>query len=448
MDFGKKLRPASRTMISPHPPGRNSRTARSLSARCFGAALLPLFLSSAVAVSNDPANHASERITSPLSEPAQLKVAADPAELVLHASEDWHATYRFSNTTAEDFRVVERTAYFHSLKTAWQSKLIGPVATGLKLSALGSAEWKDTPPALRSEVLDQARKAGALDDGQLLFVQNFTLRAASGETRHVAATIVVRTDEDPSPTERIDLPHHQVTVLRSLRTDPGKNAQLAKLLTFAEAAYGKLEGIVGFVPNGGRKIPLHITAYGGFPHYRSGKGGFLNIPCEVLESQETSEWLFVAYPHELAHYFLLEEFPNPPRWFIEGPASFFGTKVAEALGYKEMTREDRRKILGWAAEYTAQNQQYLFSETWPGDGSTPGKGYALGLGRGYALCGKLEDVCGSEIFPNLFRYLHQSRTVFSAAQSERERINLLIGAMQTQTTQDVWAVFAQEGFRP
>jgi hypothetical protein len=37
---------------------------------------------------------------------------------------------------------------------------------------------------------------------------------------------------------------------------------------------------------------------------------------------------------------------------------------------------------------------------------------------------------------------------FASAKNEKERTEILIGALQTQTAQDVWALFAREGFRP
>ena len=53
----------------------------------------------------------------------------------------------------------------------------------------------------------------------------------------------------------------------------------------------------------------------------------MNIPCDTVESQASSEWLWVAFPHELTHYFLLQEFPDRKfdirarAWHLEGMSS-------------------------------------------------------------------------------------------------------------------------------
>lgn len=377
----------------------------------------------------------------------QLTVAALPAHIGLAAGEEWsRVTYQFANLSPQDFQIVGRSAFFHSLETDWQSRVIGPIATDVKLPSLSQTDWKDTPQ-IPAEIVAQAQQAGALEGKELLFVQNFTLKSPAGEITHVSVTIVFRVDAEPPATEHMELPHYDVTVLNALRADKAKGAQLAKFLEFAEGSYGKLSTVLGFTPHSGRKVPLHVISYGGYSHYQAGRGGYVNMPCDVIESQGTSEWLFVAYPHELTHYFLLEEFPDPPRWFIEGPASFFGTKVAGQLGYQGMVKEDRKKIAGWAAEYASHRQQYVFTDVWPGDGGEPGEGYALGLGRGYELCAKLEELCGPDFFRHVFQYMHEARVSFTGAKTEKERIEILLGAMQAQSSEDLWAFFEKEGFK-
>ena len=405
-------------------------------------ALLALALFGGITRAASPADAPAPAAESP----AAIALTVEPASATLRPGEEWIAvTYRLRKLDVSEVQVQESTSFFHSLKGSWQSEPVTKPRTDLKFSQTQEIEWKERIQLPR-EVLERAQKAGAIDHGDLLYVQSFALLSPAGEVSHVSTSVVLHVPGEPPATDHIELPHYQVTVLRSLRETAARRAQLAKLLTFAEAAYEKLSAIVGFTPNAGRKVPLHITGYGGFAHYQPQRGGYVSIPCDVLESQSASEWLYVAYPHELTHYFLLEEFPNPPRWFIEGPASFFGTKVADALGYTDVARDDRARIMAWAANYTAQRHHYLFTEYWPGDAASPGEEYAFGLGRGYELCEKLEQYCGPDIFRDLFRHLHQAGASLPRPRTEKERNEMLIAALQSQTKRDLRAFFAREGF--
>ena len=175
----------------------------------------------------------------------------------------------------------------------------------------------------------------------------------------------------------------------------------------------------------------------------------MNIPCEVVESQADSEWLWVAYPHELTHYFLLQEFPDPPRWFIEGPASFFGNKVSAQLHREKIAEEDRQKILDWGKKYSEAGYDYLFQQAWPKDGPEGNLSEmgSYGMGRAYELCMKLEALCGEGFFRNVFHYMHENGVTFRDSKTQAARNEILIGAMQTQTDKDLWAFFAAEGFK-
>jgi prepilin-type processing-associated H-X9-DG protein len=77
--------------------------------------------------------------------------------------------------------------------------------------------------------------------------------------------------------------------------------------------------------------------------------------------------LFVLYPHELGHYFLMTRFANPPKWFTEGPASFFGDKVAKTLGQEPSAVYNRQKLLGFAQKYIQNHCTYCFEARWPED---------------------------------------------------------------------------------
>ena len=379
-----------------------------------------------------------------------LEVSAVPARATLPAGSDWTAVkYRFTNLTTQDFEVVERTAFFHSLENEWQSKIIGPIATKLKLPAGQQAEWPDRVLVSRAMVT-QATAAHGLENHELLLVQEFTLVAPDGTRTRVATTLVVHVDPADVATEHLESKHYDITVLSALQRDEDRKKQLGTLLDFADAGYEKLTELLGFEPHPGKKVPLRLDTYGGSPYYQSADGGYLNIPCDVAADAGGAGWVFVAYPHELTHYFLLEEFPHPPRWFIEGPASFFGDQVAAALGHEKIAAEDREKIRGWVQGYAAKGEQYLFTEHWPEDGKNdnPGDGHSYGMGMAYEICVKLEAQCGPEFFRNVFRHLRENQVSFGAAKNEAERNEILIAAMQTQTDQDVWELFAAAGFRP
>ena len=378
-----------------------------------------------------------------------VAVTVEPARIELPpGAENAPVTYRFTNSANEPFEVISRTAFWHSLENHWQSRLLGPIPTPLKLPPSSTIEYRDKP-RLWSEIIDGARQAQGLASRELLLVQHFTLVSVRGARTHVAASLIFRVPAGNAPTDTFDLAHYRVTVLRAFREDATKREQLAKLTDFAEASHAKLAAVLGFSPDDGRKVPLRIVSYGGSPYYTPADGGYMSIPCDVVESQASSEWLWVAYPHELTHYFLLQQFPNTPRWFVEGPASFFGNKVSEQLGFEKMASEDRAKILGWGKRYEEGGHEYLFGAVWPKDGSRGNQSEfgSHGMGRAYAICTDLEALCGPDFFRNVFEHLRTSGVSFTAAKTEKERMETLIRAMQTQTDKDLWAFFAARGFR-
>ncbi len=380
----------------------------------------------------------------------QLDVAATPARVPLRAGEEWaRVMYCFRNSSPQEFEVVSRSAFFHSLEGTWQSDVIGPIPTTLKLPALSQTDWEDRA-WMRPQILVAAVQAKALADKELLLVQGFTLRSPDGETAHVSATIIFRVEAEVAPSERVETKHFDVTVLKALRQDEMKAKQLAALLNFADRSYDSLAEVLGFAPHEGRKVPLRITTYGGSPYYQSAEGGYVNIPCDVLESQSTSDWLWVVFPHELTHYFFLEVFPNPPRWFVEGPASFFGNKVSEKLGHAATAAADRAKILGWAKRYPGDEPRYLFEARWPEDrpGSRAGEAGSPAMGEAYRLCMEIEALDGADFFVKVFAHMRENGVSFSNVRDAKARNAILVGAMQSQSLHDLWAFFAKEGFQP
>ena len=378
-----------------------------------------------------------------------VSVVAEPARIDLpEGVENADVTYRFTNSSKQAFEVIERTAFWHSLDNDWQSRMLGPYRTPLKLPPSSTADLRDRP-RLWDQIINEASQAQGLASGELVLVQHFTLMSAGGEKTHVAASLIFKVKAGNAAVDETELTHYRLTALHAFQEGDRKKEQLAKLTAFADESYEKLKAVLGFTPNDGRKIPLRIKTYGGNPYYTPAEGGYMNIPCDVVESQSSSEWLWVAYPHELTHYFLLQEFPGPPRWFVEGPASFFGNKVAEQLHREKMTDEDRRKILGWGKKYAEGGCNYLFQSSWPKDGPMEKvrETDSYGMGRAYEICTKLEALCGEDFFRNVFRHMRESRVSFREVKSEKERNEMLIGAMQTQTDKDLWAFFAEAGFQ-
>ena len=311
--------------------------------------------------------------------------------------------------------------------------------TPLKLAALGETVWEDNV-WVDPEIIAAARQAGALPDQELLFVQNFTLLGPGEEKTHVSATVVFRIPDAARVTRLLKGRRSEATFPAEWESDAEKLKQLTRFLDFADASYNKLVEVLGFDPRPGRSIALRIIREGGAPYFQAADGGYIDLPRRVVLNQDSSDWIWVAYPHELTHYFLLTAFPNPPRWFIEGPASFFGNKVSEALNFKTITDADREKILKWAQTSEGRGDTFLFDATWPEDG------YAFGLGRGYKICMQLEALCGPDFFIKTFRHMQENQFSFPASASEKQRNEMLLSAMQAQTSEDIWAFFTAPAF--
>jgi hypothetical protein len=370
----------------------------------------------------------------------RLEVSVDPTRIIVPTdTNSVKLKYTFHNVTSKKYEIVERSAFFHSFDTNWQSGIIGPIRGGQDLPALADGSWEDEA-LIFPEVVEDAKQSGALSSGELLLVQTFTLQAPDGSKTHVSASVVLKLGK-AARVRTLKRKHFDVTVADSLFQDAENTNRLSDFLEFADAAYEQLAKVLGYVPHDGKKIPLRLVARGGTPHYQP-TVGYLSIPLEVALNADESGWVWVALPHEITHYFLLEDFPNPPRWFVEGPASFFGNKVSDALHYDKITAADRKKILGWGNDYETRTKTFLFEQDWPKDS------YALGLGRGYFLCTELEKLCGPDFFANLFRYLHENHIQFPREATENERMAIMLGAMQALTTEDLWAFFAREGYHP
>ena len=225
--------------------------------------------------------------------------------------------------------------------------------------------------------------------------------------------------------------------------------RLQKFLQFANQSFESLSNVLGIAPAGNGRIPMEVGLAGGNPVYYARPLPHISIPWNVVEQQEGIQYLFVVFPHELAHYFLLTKFPRPPRWFIEGPASYFGNEVASALGYREAALYDRKKILGFAAQYQTNHSLYCFTRTWPEDSGrndNPDDIHSCGFGYAYKTCLELEQLCGDDFFRRVFQHMEAEGVDFSAAKDEYRKNCLLIGAFQSQTTNDVWAYFSKAGF--
>lgn len=224
-----------------------------------------------------------------------------------------------------------------------------------------------------------------------------------------------------------------------------EEAKLGEFMRYADQCYPRLATILGFTPNGGRPIALHILPSDDTPYYSPENGGLISIPKQVMNEPRYAGWILVAFPHELTHFFLLQQFPSPPRWFIEGPASYFGDQTADSLGFKAEASENRKRFVDLAEYYTKRRQNYISRKDWPED-QLPDGVPSPGKGAAYQLCSKLNSLCGAEFFPRLFRHMIRDHVSFIGAFTEQQRNWILISAMQRETKEDIWSLFAECGF--
>lgn len=380
------------------------------------------------------------------------QLSVEPKEVRLKPGQQWvPLTYTLNNGPGARFAVENRFAHFESDPAGWRSALIGPYPMAVEMPQNSSSTIKDNA-YIPIEILQEALRAGALTNGRLVLAQGFTFKPNPAGITNLTARITFVLDypaTDVSETN-FNTEWHEVTALKQFTDDTQRMVRLRTMLGYADKSYGALTNELGFQPAGGAKVPLSVNSFDGFPCFMGGPRPHMAIPWNVVEAQEGIQFLFVVYPHELAHYFLMTRFPDPPKWFVEGPASYFGNKVALALGYRESAAHDRKKILGFAAEYKAKGCTYCFEPSWPEDqgrNDNPNDVHSYGFGYAYEICMELDELCGEGFFPKVFRHMEAAKLDFSRARDENEKNRLLVEAMQSQTKKDLRAYFAKKGFK-
>ena len=381
--------------------------------------------------------------------PPQLVV--EPTEVRLKPGQQWaEVTYKMNTGPGAAFTIKNRFAHFESVNPGWKSDRIGPFPFNLQLPPSCSATTKDNA-YVPIEILQAALEAGVLTNGKLVLAQSFTLEPNPAAVTNLTARITFILDYPATDIAGTNFTTkcYEVTALKLFTDDPQKLPRLRNMLDYADRSHEGLVKELGFETAGGGRIPLWINSFDGTPCFNPAPRPHLAIPWNVVEAQEGIQFLFVVYPHELAHYFLMTRFPNPPRWFVEGPASFFANKVALALGHSESAAHDRKKILGFAEQYKAEHCTYCFEASWPEDqgrNDNPQDVHSYGFGYAYEICMELEGLCGDGFFPKVFQYMEKTNLDFSKAKDEHEKNRLLIEAFQSQTGKDLWTYFAEKGF--
>lgn len=387
----------------------------------------------------------------PATKPAAPQLDVRPAEVRLKEGQQWaNLTYTLNNGPGTKFAIVNRFARFESVPPAWTSDLIGPFPMSLELPPNSSSTTPDNA-YIPVEILQQALEANVLTNGKIVLAQSFTFKENPAGVSNLTARVTFVLDYPVAEIQgtNFSTPCYEVTALRQFTENPQKMARLRAMLDYAEKSHAALRKELGIQLSVSPKVPLWINTFEGFPCYLPSPRPHLSIPWQIVEAQDGIQFLFVVYPHELAHYFLMTRFPNPPKWFVEGPASFFAYKVAMALGYQESAAHDRKKILGFADQYKAKHCTYCFEASWPEDqgrNDNPQDVHSYGFGYAYEICTELDRLCGDDFFPKVFQYMEKAKLDFSKAKDEHQKNRLLIEAFQSQTRKDLWAYFAKKGF--
>jgi hypothetical protein len=382
--------------------------------------------------------------------PPELSVS--PAEVKLSPGREWaQLTYTLNNGSQAGFAIESRFADFESVPPGWKSARIGPFSTALALPPHSSAMMRDNA-YVPIETLQEARRAGALDSGKIVLAQSFAFKPNPAGVSNLTARVTFVLDYPVTDIAETNFStaRYDVSALKLFTDEPKKMARLRTMLEYADKSYDALTRVLGIQPLGTNRIQLWLNSFDGSPCYVPTPVPHMSIPWNVVEAQGGIQFLFVVYPHELAHYFLMTRFPDPPKWFIEGPASFFGNKVALALGYRDSAAHDRKKILGFAELYKAKHCNYCFDPRWPEDegrNDNPNDLHSLGFGYAYEICLELEQLCGEDFFPKTFRAMAAKNIDFSKSKEEREKNRLLLEAFQSETKKDLWTYFQKKGFR-
>ena len=352
------------------------------------------------------------------------------------------AEYIFHNNTTNKIVFFSREAYFASSDGIWTSGIIGPFDTPAVVNPGDKWIFNDEI-FVPSDVIDSIIDEGKMDGEKFAFVQIFHYT-----NHHIHCEIVVRWTVKLDYSQwhqdivKKETPYYKVQINPAYFSNSAASERLDSFLGYFYKVYSGLEKTLGYLPIGGGKIKLKLTEWGGFPYFApAASGPFVSIPASLIVNND--DWLYVVFPHELTHYFLLTEFPNPPRWMMEGPASYFAGKVCAALGYQKIAVDDGVKISKWGAEYAAEGKDYLFTDDWPQDNTGD---HPLGFGRAFQLMGDIEKLCGSDIFSRMFAQWKQDGFRFPAGKSSMEKTALVIDSLVKLSGKDVMKLFREYGY--
>jgi len=373
-----------------------------------------------------------------------LIVTTYPKVLVLNGfSGAVPARYEFYNNSGEKLTLSASSEYFASSDGEWKSEPNGLVGH----SAAVNPDEKlivDGLFLIPFDTVYQMYQAGKLPNGELQYVQEFNYRNGSQDAvLTVKWKVKLNVPAGDIVLFETNTMHFDVLAESSyFKTAPSMES-MRTFLGFCDQVYSGMEKVLGYQPMDGKKISLTVTEWAGFPYFTDHHptSPYLSIPASLIIDK--NPWLNVVLPHELCHFFLLTEFPNPPRWMSEGPASFFAGKVCAKLGYRESANEDSAKISAWGDQYQENGQNYLFTSSWPSD--NPGD-HPLGFGRAFQLMGDIEKLCGADIFAKLFAAWKKDGFSFPPEKNDADKTALVIDSLEKLSGKDVKGLFVSYGY--
>jgi len=386
----------------------------------------------------------------PLAGTPSLKLSVAPDAVALKAGQhSVKVVYTFTNGTATTMKIKERYAHFECIPPWLTAPVMGPFPTSLDIPARGVVCWSNDA-YVEPLMTRQALKDGFWPTGKLVLAQSFSVVANEYGVTDVTAKVTFGLGYPALDLTNFPAGYYDVTALKAFIDDPDERALLMRLLDFAERAPAALSNVLGICPDPRKKIPLFINSFEGVCHYNPNPEPHISMPWWMVGQKGGIGGLFAVYPHELAHYFLMTRFPSPPKWFIEGPASFFGNKVTRALGHEPSAVYQHQKLLGFAQKYIHDHCTYCFDARWPedtGENDNPDDIHSYGYGYAYQICLELEQLCGEDFFRKVFHHMDKTSLDFTKAPGEHEKNRLLIEAFQSQTRQNLRKFFAEKGFK-
>ena len=274
----------------------------------------------------------------------------------------------------------------------------------------------------------------------------------------VSAIAAFKLEDDLLPllsVSNVQLKRFEMLIARKYIDKPENRERIERYFGFMDRSYESLSNVLGFAPSDERKIRVIVVDESSMSQmvkrqseqYIQISWAHIDEPWiwRLFNESGGKEMPLFIFAHELTHYFLFWLMPQSPRWFIEGPASFFGGSVCRQLGIVNSADMEQKRLRKFAVYYRDHGCDFLFKYEWPVRWAMIGS-YELGSGISFELMEDIERVGGKDVFRRMFADMQTNAIELAEVKDYRYWNEILIRRLNAQSVSNLVPVFEKYGY--